>query len=200
AAVVDLAVALLDLAERHGDDLAADYTYLQPAQPTTLGHLVLAWALPELRDAERLRAAARRLDRSPAGAGGSAGSRWPLDRSRLATLLGFAAVDRHVRDAMWAADGYEELLAAMAIQATHMAQLAQDVEARASQEFAQARLADRHSRASALMPQKRNPYALALIRAHGGQAAGDLATVLTTLHTGSARTDHFHVLNGLVPR
>src|SRR5262249_1487814 len=150
-AVIDLAAALLDLAERHADDLAADYTYLQPAQPTTLGHLVLAWALPELRDAERLRAAASRPDRSPAGAGGSAGSRWPLDRSRLATLLGFGEVDRHVRDAMWSADGYEELLAAIAMQATHMAQLAQDLEILASQEFAQARLADRHSRASALM-------------------------------------------------
>ena len=61
-------------------------------------------------------------------------------------------------------------------------------------------LADRHSRASALMPQKRNPYALAAIRTQAGVAAGELAALLVTLHTGSARTDHFHLLNGSVPR
>jgi argininosuccinate lyase len=61
-------------------------------------------------------------------------------------------------------------------------------------------LDDAHSRASALMPQKKNPYALVALRAQAGQAAGDLAAALTTLHTGSARTDHFHLLNGLVPR
>src|SRR5204863_5439954 len=56
------------------------------------------------------------------------------------------------------------------------------------------------SRASALMPQKKNPYALAAIRTQAGQASGDLAAALTALHTGSARTDHFHLLNGTVPR
>ena len=61
-------------------------------------------------------------------------------------------------------------------------------------------LADRHSRASALMPQKRNPYALAVIRTQAGIAAGELAAILVTLHTGSARTDHFHLLNGSIPR
>src|SRR5918994_502495 len=70
-AVLDGAAALVDLAERHAGDLAADYTYLQPAQPTTIGHLLLAYAYPALRDAERLRAAHGRLDLSVAGAGGS---------------------------------------------------------------------------------------------------------------------------------
>ena len=70
------------------DALAADYTYLQAAQPTTAGHLLLAYAYPALRDAERLRHAHRELSRSVAGAGGSAGSRWPLDRAALAELLG----------------------------------------------------------------------------------------------------------------
>jgi argininosuccinate lyase len=61
-------------------------------------------------------------------------------------------------------------------------------------------LGDAHSRASALMPQKKNPYALAAIRTQAGLAAGDLAATLAVLHTGSARTDHFHLLNGVVPR
>jgi len=196
---IDLATALVDQAERHAADLAADYTYLQPAQPTTVGHLLLAHAEPVLRDAERLRRAHAWLDRSPAGAGGSAGSRWPVDRARLAELLGFGAVAVHTRDAMWAADGYVELVADLALALTHVSQLAQDLEILASREFGVVELDDAHSRQSDLMPQKKNPYALAVLRAAAGMAAGDLATVLTTLHTGSARTDHYQVLNGLVP-
>jgi argininosuccinate lyase len=199
-AQLDLTVALVDLAERHADDLAADYTYLQPAQPTTIGHLLLAYAYPALRDAGRLRAVHAWLDQGVAGAGGSAGSRWPLDRARLAELLGCAGVVTHTKDAMWQADGYVELVAAIATAATHGSQIGQDLEILASQEFAAVTLADRHSRASALMPQKRNPYALAVMRTQAGIAAGDLAGLLTTLHTGSARTDHFHLLNGAVPR
>ena len=199
-AVLAAADAMTDLAERHAGDLAADYTYLQPAQPTTIGHLLLAYAAPALRDAERLRAAHARLDLGVAGAGGSAGSRWPLDRARLADLLGCSGVVPHTKDAMWQADVYAELVAAVAIAATHGSQLAQDLEILASREFGAVELADRHSRASALMPQKRNPYALAAIRTQAGVAAGDLAALLVTLHTGSARTDHFHLLNGSVPR
>ncbi len=204
---VSLAGAQLDLADAlvvHGEagatDLATDYTYLQPAQPSTVGHLMLAYAYPALRDAGRLQRVHEGLGRSVAGAGGSAGSRWPLDRARLAELLGLDAVAAHTRDATWQTDCYVELASAVAIGATHQSQLAQDLEILASQEFGVAELADRHCRASALMPQKRNPYALAVIRTQAGIAAGDLAAMLVALHTGSARTDHFHLLNGAVPR
>jgi argininosuccinate lyase len=199
-ACIDLAAALTRLADRHATDLAADYTYLQPAQPTRLGHLILAYAYPVLRDAERLRAIHTELDMSVAGAGGSAGSRWPLDRTRLAELLGASGVVPHVKDAMWQWDPYVDLLAAAATTATHQSELGQDLEILASQEFGIATLADEHSRASALMPQKKNPYALAVVRATAGTVAGDLTGILVALHTGSARTDHFHVLNTVVPR
>jgi argininosuccinate lyase len=199
-ACIDLASALTRLADRHATDLAADYTYLQPAQPTRLGHLILAYAYPVLRDAERLRTVHAELDLSVAGAGGSAGSRWPLDRTRLAELLGASGVVPHVKDAMWQWDPYVQLVAAAATTATHQSQMAQDLEILASQEFGIASLADEHSRASALMPQKRNPYALAVVRATAGTVSGDLTGILVALHTGSARTDHFHVLNTVVPR
>lgn len=199
-ASLDLAAALVDLADRHRDDLAADYTYLQPAQPTTIGHLLLAYAGPALRDAGRLRACHATLDLSVAGAGGSAGSRWPLDRVRLAELLGCSGIVRHAKDAMWQVDAYLDLLGAVATAATHASQLGQDLEILASREFGAVTLADAHSRASALMPQKRNPYALAVIRTQAGIAAGDVTAALVALHTGSARTDHFHLLNGSVPR
>jgi argininosuccinate lyase len=200
SALADSASALALHARSLRDALAADYTYLQAAQPTTAGHLLLAYAYPALRDAERLRHAHRDLSRSVAGAGGSAGSRWPLDRLRLAELLGCEGLVVHTKDAAWQWDVYAELLATLAIAATQLSQLAQDFEIYASREFGLIELADRHSRASALMPQKRNPYALAAIRAQAGQAAGDISAALTATHTGSARTDHFHLLNGLVPR
>jgi argininosuccinate lyase len=199
-ALADCAGALSQHARALRDSLAADYTYLQAAQPTTAGHLLLAYAYPALRDGERLRHAHRELSRSVAGVGGSAGSRWPLDRSLLASLLGADGLVQHTKDAAWQWDVYAELLSTLAIAATHLSQLAQDFEIYASHEFGLIELADEHSRASALMPQKRNPYALAAIRAQAGQAAGDVTAALTVAHTGSARTDHFHLLNGLVPR
>src|SRR5438067_1267622 len=145
------------------------------------GEAARAHAYPALRDAERLRRAHGWLDLSVAGAGGSAGSRWPLDRDRLAELLGCAGVVPHARDAMWQADGYVELAAAVAMGATHRAQLAQDLEIFASAEFGFVSLAEGHSRASALMPQKRNPYALAVVRAAAAAAAGELAGLLVAL-------------------
>jgi argininosuccinate lyase len=199
-ALADAAEALARHARATRDALAADYTYLQPAQPTTVGHLLLAYAYPVLRDAGRMRRSHGDLGASVAGAGGSAGSRWALDRARLAELLGCEDVVEHAKDAAWQSDVYVELLAAVAIAATHQSQLGQDFEIYASQEFGLLELGDAHSRASALMPQKKNPYALAAVRTQAGQAAGDLAAALATLHTGSARTDHFHLLNGLVPR
>ena len=199
-ALVDQAAALTRHARTTRSALATDYTYLQPAQPTTVGHLLLAYAYPALRDADRARASHTALGASVAGAGGSAGSRWSLDRARLAELLGCDGLVEHTKDAAWQADVYLEVLANLAIAATHQSELGQDFEIYASQEFGLLELADAHSRASALMPQKKNPYALAAIRTQAGQAAGDLAGALVALHTGSARTDHFHLLNGTIPR
>src|SRR5205814_1059085 len=153
------------------------------AQPTTVGHLLLAYAYPALRDADRARASHTALGESVAGAGGSAGPRWALDRTLLADLLGCDGMIEHAKDAAWQADVYVELLATLAIAATHQSQIGQDFEIYASQEFGLVELADAHSRASALMPQKKNPYALAAIRTQAGQAAGDLAAALAVLHT-----------------
>jgi argininosuccinate lyase len=199
-ALTEQAAALVRHARATRGALATDYTYLQPAQPTTVGHLLLAYAYPALRDADRARGSHAVLGASVAGAGGSAGSRWSIDRTRLAQLLGCESLIEHAKDAAWQADVYLELLANLAIAATHQSQLGQDFEIYASQEFGLVELADAHSRASALMPQKKNPYALAAIRTQAGQAAGDLAGAIVALHTGSARTDHFHLLNGTVPR
>lgn len=195
-----LLTAIMAQARTHADAPCADYTYLQVAQPTTVGHWILTFAYPAIRDIERAQRLQETFAASVAGVGGTSGSSWATDRQRLASLLGCERTVPHCRDAMWQVDGYCDLLCALATSAAWMSQLAQDLEVWASAEFGFVRLADRHSRESALMPQKRNPYALVMIRTHAARLAGDLATALTALHTGSARTDHFQVLNGVVPR
>jgi argininosuccinate lyase len=167
-----------------------DYTYLQPAQPTTAGHWALSFAYPALRDVERLRGDFDWVNHSPAGAGGVNGSRFPLDRERLAELLGFAVPIEHTRDAMWQTDGLADLTSHAAIAATGASRFAEDVELYGSDEFGLLRIGDELCRASALMPQKRNPYALVVLRGGAGTLIGRAAGVLATQRTPSARTDN----------
>lgn len=198
-AAMALAEALLVRAREHRDLVMPDHTYLQPAQPTTLGYLLLAYLEPVLRDGERLRRSFGWVNRSPAGAGGAAGASLDVDRHRLARLLGFDGPVPHARDAMWQWDGLVELLATVAGSSVHLGQVAADLEVFASPAFGFVELADAFSRTSALMPQKKNPYPLVVVRATGGVLAGVLAGVLSVLRTGSARTDHFLFTYGEVP-
>jgi argininosuccinate lyase len=200
SALVRLGDAYLALARRHRDTLMADFTYLQPAQPTTLGYVFTGHAQPVLRHLIRLEHAYNWVNRSPAGAGGTTGSSLPLDREHLAARLGFYGVIPHARDAMWQADGFVDLLATLAAVATEAGQVAADLEIWASPAYGFVGLADEYCRVSALMPQKKNPYALAVIRHAGGVATGALTGLLGVLRTGSARTDHFLSTAGDVHR
>ena len=199
-ALMNLSEAYLQQAKRHRDTLMADFTYLQPAQPTTLGYLLAGHVQPVLRHLKRLEAAYAWVNQSPAGAGGTTGSSLPLDRERLAARLGFYGVVPHARDAMWQTDGLVDLLATLASVATEAGQVAADLEIWASPAFGFVSLADEYCRASALMPQKKNPYALAVVRHAGGSAAGSLSGLLGVLRTGTARTDHFLSATGDVNR
>lgn len=190
AAVARLAAALVDQADRHRCALMADYTYLQVAQPTTAGHWLLSSAAPALRDGERLRRDFHWVNSSPAGAGGVNGSRVPADRERLARELGFDAVITHTRDAMWQADGLVDLVSHAALATTTASRLAEDLEIYASEPFGFVTLAAEHCRASALMPQKRNPYALPVIRGAAGTLIGRAAGLAATQRTPSGRTDN----------
>jgi len=190
AAVVRFAAALVELAARERATLMPDYTYLQVAQPTTVGHWVLSFAYPALRDAGRLRLDYAWVNRSPGGAGGVNGSRFPLERERIAALLGFAAPVTHTRDAMWQTDGLEDLVSHAAIAATGASRFAEDLELYDSDEFGLLRIGDELCRASALMPQKRNPYALVVLRGGAGTLIGRAAGVMTTQRTPSGRTDN----------
>ena len=200
SALVRLGDTYVTLGRRHRGSLMADFTYLQPAQPTSLGYVAAGHAQPVLRHLMRLESAFNWVNRSPAGAGGTTGSSLPLDREHLAARLGFYGVIPHARDAMWQADGFVDLLATLAAIATEAGQVAADLEIWASPAYGFVTLADEYCRVSALMPQKKNPYALAVIRHAGGSAAGALAGLLGVLRTGTARTDHFLSTAGDVRR
>ncbi|MDQ3946429.1 MAG: lyase family protein [Actinomycetota bacterium] len=199
-ALLGLAGAYLGQARRHRDSPMSDFTYLQSAQPTTLGYVLTGHTQPVLRHLARLEDAYRWVNRSPAGAGGTTGSSVLVDRGGLAARLGFDGVVEHARDAMWQTDGLVELLAVLASAATEAGQVAADLEIWASPAYGFVELADGYCRVSALMPQKKNPYALAVVRQAAGAVTGALAGVLSGLRTPTARTDHFLLAPGEVRR
>lgn len=191
AAVADLADALATREDEEAATVFADMTYLQPAQPSSFGHYLGSFAEESARHLERIQGAWRWADRSPAGVGGVAGPRVPLDRGRLAELLGFGEVGAHTRDAMWAVDGLIDAVAAATQAALTIDRLAEDLEIFTSPGFGYVALDPSFCRASVLMPQKRNPYALAVIRGGASTLIGRTAGMLTGARTPSARTDNW---------
>jgi argininosuccinate lyase len=199
-AAAGLAAVLAGRAREHAGTLMADQTYLQHAQPSTFGHYVLSFAFPVLRGGRRLGEAMAWTDASPGGAGCVNGTRLRADRRHVAALLGFRSVAEHTRDAMWQVDGLFDMVSAAAGLVLTQSKLAEDLEIWASQEFDYVTLADGYSRASVLMPQKRNPYALSIIRGAAGTLTGRLAGLLAVAKTPSARSDNLIFAYGEVPR
>jgi len=194
------AEAVAILATTHAETVMPDQTYLQQAQPSTFGHYVLTFAYPALRDADRLLAAGDWVNRSPGGAGCVNGSRLGLDRHRTAALLGFDGLIAHTRDAMWQTDGLIDVLATAASLVSTLSKLAEDLEIWDSQEFDFVGLAGPYTRSSVLMPQKRNPYALSIVRGAAGVLIGRLSGFLAVVKTPSARTDNLIFAYGEIPR
>ena len=179
AALGELVAALLDRVERDGKTLMPGYTHLQRGQPILLGHHLLAYAWPLIRDRDRLRGALSRVDQSPLGACAMAGTPHPIDRHRTAELLGFAGVMPNAMDAVAARDHEQEVAAACAICATHLSRLAEEVVLWSSSEFAFVRLGEAYATGSSIMPQKRNPDAAELVRGKSARVLGHLVTLLT---------------------
>jgi argininosuccinate lyase len=199
-AAAELAGELSTVAGAHATTLIADQTYLQHAQPSTFGHYLLSFAYPALRDGARLDEALAWTDASPGGAGCVNGTRLRADRANVAALLGFRDIAEHTRDAMWQTDGLFAMVSAAAGLLVTQSKLAEDLEIWASQEFDYVTLADGYSRASVLMPQKRNPYALSIIRGAAGTLIGKLTGLLAVAKTPSARSDNLIFAYGEVPR
>lgn len=190
-AVSTLATTIADRADELADAVWADTTYLQPAQPSTFGHYLGGFLHEAVRHLDRLAGAHRWADRSPAGVGAVGGTRIPLDRSRLATLLGFAEPAAHTRDAMWSTDGLVDAVVAATQSATTVDRLAEDLEILSSPQFGYVELDASTCRASVAMPQKKNPYALVVIRGGTNTLIGRATGMLSTQRTPSARTDNW---------
>jgi len=198
--VLGMLDALVSQAREHVHTVMPDYTYLQPATPSSLAHYLLAFAYPALRDLERLEQAYRRTDQCPGGIGNINGTRLPVDWERLADLLGFAEPIRNTRDAMWQVDQPLEVMADLMAVFLHLDRLAEDLQIWNTKEFGLVELADRHARISLIMPQKKNPYALAFVRGISGTMLGKMVSMAAVGKSPSAQMDNRIFAIGEVPR
>lgn len=177
----DLQFAIIQVAEAHIDTLLPGYTHMQPAQPITVAHWLMSFFWMLERDLDRLLAARERMAVSPLGAGALAGNPFEVDRHKMALELGFAACSQNSLDAVSDRDFVADLLYVIALSATHLSRLAEDVLIYSNPSFAFITLADRYSTGSSLMPQKRNADPMELMRGKTGRLIGNLTGFLTTL-------------------
>ena len=170
---------LAEVASDHTRTVMPGFTHLQPAQPTTVGHYLLSYESALARDTARLLDAYDRTNRSPLGAAAFAGTPFDIDRERTADLLGFDGVVENSMDASSARDFLVEATSALASLATHLSGLAEDLVVFSNKGYVE--LADDYSSTSSIMPQKKNPDTMELVRACAGDASAGLNGLLTTL-------------------
>lgn len=168
--------ALLSVARREIDTVMPGYTHGQHAQPITFAHWLSMWSFVFERDAARLFGVLDRLDESPAGAGAIAGSEFPLNRDRTAELLGFRRPSGNTLDAIHSHDLDLECLSALAILASNLARLGEDLTQWSTVEFGFVELADRYCMTSSVLAQKKNPNATQAMEAVAAMAVGALSS------------------------
>ncbi len=176
-----LRVALLKQAQRTVSILAPSYTHLQRAQPIRLAHYFLAYREIFLKDAERFSDLYRRTDELPLGSGAVAGVDFPLDRFYTADILGFNRLTRNSVYATAERDFLAEFLFACALTGQHLSRLAEDLIIWNSEEFSFVDLPDSLCTGSSIMPQKKNPDVLELIRGKTGRLYGNLLSLLVVM-------------------
>jgi argininosuccinate lyase len=181
ARLVDLIRALVELAEPNAALPMPGYTHMQRAQPITVGHHLLAYVEMFARDRRRLTDAATGFDSSPLGSGALAGTAFSIDRDALATDLGFARATTNSLDAVSDRDHACELAFVCSLAMVHLSRLAEDWIFFASHEARFLELSDAVATGSSLMPQKKNPDGLELVRGKTGRVLGDLQALLVTL-------------------
>lgn len=177
----DLQKALIDSAEAHKDAVLPGYTHLQRAQPILWAHWCLAYFEMFSRDRERLDEAWRRTNVLPLGAAALAGTSYEIDREAVAADLGFEGVSANSLDAVSDRDFAVEFVGACSLMMVHLSRFSEDLILYASSEFQFIELSDAVSTGSSLMPQKKNPDALELIRGKAGRIFGHQTALLTTL-------------------
>jgi argininosuccinate lyase len=177
----DAQEALLDFAEANREIVIPGYTHLQRAQPVLLAHWCLAYFEMLARDRDRLVDTRRRVNVLPLGSGALAGTSFPIDRELLARELGFEAVSQNSVDAVSDRDFCVEFLSACSLVMVHLSRLAEDIILYSTSEFGFFELSDAVATGSSLMPQKKNPDSMELVRGKAGRVFGNLQALLTVL-------------------
>ena len=180
-AIAGLQEVLTRRAQQHRSTLMPGYTHGQRAQVVSMAHHLLAYVEMLQRDIERLEDAHDRCDVLPLGSGALAGSTLPLDRRAVMTELNFASISANSLDAVADRDFVVEVTGACALCMVHLSRLAEEVVLWTSSEYGFADLPDTHATGSSLMPQKKNPDVLELVRGRTARTIGDLTTLLTLL-------------------
>lgn len=176
---------------QHLESWWADLTYWQPAQVSTFGHYLLSFAHEAARHLDRIEATWTRCGLVPVVAGGVAGTTVPVDRAAYVRRLGLAGAATTSRDAMWSVDGLLDTGFVADHTAITVSRMAEDFLLFASAPFGYVRLHDAHCRASVYLPQKRNPYALSVVRGGASLITGRVSGLVTSLRTASAQTDNW---------
>jgi argininosuccinate lyase len=179
------------LALAHAGSWWADLTYWQPAQVSSFGHYLLSFGHEASRHLDRIRQAWTRCALVPVAVGGVAGTTVPLSREATLRRLGLEGPATTSRDAMWSVDGLIDIMHAARQAVLTVSRLAEDFLLFASTPFGYVRLHDSHCRASVYLPQKRNPYALTVVRGGYAVVAGRSDGVAAAMGTGSAQTDNW---------
>jgi len=185
--IINLQEALLRKAKENIETIIPGYTHLQPAQPITFAHYLLAQFDTLQRDLERLKEAYNRINQCPMGAGALAATSFPIKRERIAELLGFDGVLENSLDAVSARDFLLETLAVLSIMAVNLTRIAEDLIVWSTIEFGIVELPDEFAFTSSIMPQKKNPDVLEVTRARMTQILGDFvasAALMKALPTG----------------
>lgn len=172
---------LIDAAERHRDAVLPGYTHLQRAQPVMWPHWCLAYFEMLKRDRDRLIDALKRVNVMPLGSGALAGSGFPVDRAAVAKRLGFDGVSANSLDGVSDRDFAVEFVGVCSLVMVHLSRLAEDLIIYCSTEFGFVELSDAVSSGSSLMPQKKNPDALELLRGKAGRVFGHQMGLLTVM-------------------
>jgi argininosuccinate lyase len=173
--------ALLDLAGSHKDAVLPGYTHLQRAQPVLFAHWCLAYFEMLARDCERLRDARKRVNVMPLGSAALAGTSYRINREAVARELGFESVSRNSLDAVSDRDFCVEFASACSLIMLHLSRLAEDIIIYSTVEFGFLELSDAVATGSSIMPQKKNPDSMELVRGKSGRVFGHLSGLLATL-------------------
>ncbi|MBV9956790.1 MAG: argininosuccinate lyase [Acidobacteria bacterium] len=173
--------ALVELAEAHREAVLPGYTHLQRAQPVLWAHWCLAYFEMLQRDRVRMAEVRRRVNVMPLGSAALAGTSYEIDRAAVARELGFESISRNSLDAVSDRDFCIEFASASALVMLHLSRLAEDIILYSTTEFGLLELSDAVATGSSLMPQKKNPDSMELVRGKAGRVYGHLTALLTVM-------------------